>query len=54
LRESVLLRGTLLQEHFPFGIVDKDVNRTMTQAASMHFFARELADNLVALVYDVE
>lgn len=54
LREGVLFRGALLQEHLAIGVEDEDVDCAVAQTMSMHFAARELADHLVPVVYDVE
>jgi hypothetical protein len=50
----VFLVRTLLQEEFATGIENQNMDGAMFEALPVNFGARQLADNLVPIIYDIE
>jgi hypothetical protein len=50
----VFLHRTLLQKNVAPRIEDQDMGGAVLQALAMNFLARELADDFIAVIYDIE
>jgi hypothetical protein len=50
----ILLERTFLEEEFAARIENEDVDGAMLEALTMNLASRELPDNFIAVIYNVE